>query len=294
MNTQEITKLAEKHGLRLKDEMSFNEMGIDFKVCFAEAMDGTAWVLRIPRRNDLGEQIEQEGKILKLAGEHLSVAVPDWKIANPELIAYPLLENKPVITYDARTYEVTWHMDQGNRQFIPALAKVLVELHQIPAQDAASLGIKTLSPEMARAEMFNRIKLVKQEVGVGAELENRWRKWLDNDRLWPDFTTFVHGDLYAGHILSTNEGKISGLIDWSEGQVNDPSMDFSGHVTVFGEDSLKELIAAYSHFGGKVWDHLFEQSLERSAATPLNYAYFAINTQSEEYLQAAKLQLGLG
>nr|WP_158858942.1 hypothetical protein [Lunatibacter salilacus] len=70
-------------------------------------------------------------------------------------------------------------------------------------------------------------------------------------------------------------------------------MDFSGHCAVFGEESLKELISIYEQMGGKTWDKLYEQAIERQAASPLNYAFFAINTNDEKHLQAAKKQLGL-
>jgi len=294
MNTQDILNLAAKHGLQLNDNMTFNEMGIDFKVVFATALDGLPWVLRIPRRTDMGNRILEESKILALAKKHLSVAVPNWKIANQELIAYPLLQEKPVLTYDAETYELTWYMDKGNPNFVPSLAKVLVELHSIPILEAEAMGIKILTPEMVRQEISDRIKLVKSEVGIGSELENRWRRWLDNDPLWPVFSSFIHGDLYAGHILANETGEISGIIDWSEGQVGDPSMDFSGHISVFGEESLKGLISEYEKLDGKVWKNMYEQAVERHAASPLNYAFFAISTKSEEHIQAAKMQLGLG
>lgn len=294
MKTQNILKLAARYGLQLQDEMTFNEMGIDFKVVFVKTLDGNPWVLRIPRRDDLGEQIELERKILSLAKNHLSVAVPDWKIASPELLAYPLLANKPALTYDAKTYEVSWNMDRNSALFVPSLAKVLVGLHQIPVQEVKALGLKSLTPAELRQEVLERLEAVKREVGIGAQLETRWRTWLDNDKFWPDFTTFIHGDLYAGHIMAAKNGEISGIIDWSEGQQSDPSIDFAGHLSVFGEESLKELMAEYQKLGGKVWEHMFEQVVERHGASPLNYAFFAIKTQSEEHLNAAKLQLGVG
>lgn len=40
MKTDDILKLAENHGLRLRDSLSFNEMGIDFKVVFATDLNG--------------------------------------------------------------------------------------------------------------------------------------------------------------------------------------------------------------------------------------------------------------
>jgi macrolide phosphotransferase len=132
MNTQDILKLAARYRLHLKEEMTFNEMGIDFKVVFASAIDGIPWVLRIPRRTDMGDRILEESKILALAKKHLSLAVPNWKIANQELIAYPLLQDKPVLTYDAETYEVTWYMYKERLIYLPSLDKVLDEIHIIP------------------------------------------------------------------------------------------------------------------------------------------------------------------
>lgn len=43
------------------------------------------------------------------------------------------------------------------------------------------------------------------------DTENGWI----NDVLWPNFTRFIHGDLYAGHVLTHTSGKVSGIIDWS-------------------------------------------------------------------------------
>ena len=289
----EILDLAASHGLRLGGEMVFNEMGIDFRVAFTTDTDGKKWVLRIPRREDLADQIEKEKEILNLAQKHLSVSVPDWKIASPALVAYPLLENPPVITFNPETYEVLWNIDQENSGIVSSLAEVLVELHRIPIQEAVAIGVKSQTPEMVRREISQNIENVKREIGISAALETRWRSWVDNDSLWSDFSTFIHGDLYAGHILADKHGKVSGIIDWSEGQVGDPSVDFSGHIAVFGEESLRELINRYEKCGGKVWEKMFEQTVERHSAAPLNYAVFALNTNNNEHINAVKTQLGV-
>jgi macrolide phosphotransferase len=293
MEIEEIITLARNNGIHLKEEMNFNEMGIDFKVGFATDLDGNDWVLRIPRRDDLTEQIETEKRILKLAKKHLSVAVPNWKIANADFIAYPLLENKPVITFDAVTYDVTWNINKENSDYVHSLAKVLVDLHQVPEEEVKAFGLKITTPEMLREDVLNKVETVKRELGISEALETRWRRWLDNDKLWPNFTRFIHGDLYAGHVLASENGEVSGIIDWSEGQVSDPSIDFSGHIAVFGEESVKELIHKYQEFGGQTWEYLFEQAVERHAAAPLAYGVFAVKTNSPEHLEAAKAQLGV-
>lgn len=293
MKIAAIQKLAGEHGLFLTDEIKFNEMGIDFKVGFATDKDGKQWLLRIPRRNDLGEQIEKEKCILELVKKHLSVQVPDWQIATPKLVAYPLLKDKPALTFDAQTHEVTWNMDQESPHYVMSLAKTLVELHGISEKDVIENGLKLMKPNDLRPEISDRLQLVKSELGIGAALETRYRKWLDNDALWPNFTRFIHGDLYAGHVLTSKDGIVSGIIDWSTAQISDISQDFSGHVTVFGEESLKALIAEYERQDGKVWDKLSEQAMERAAAAPLAYGFFAVETQDETHIAGAKMQLGV-
>ena len=86
MTIKDIQILAEEHGLLLTENIRFNEMGIDFRVGFAIDNKGQRWLLRIPRRNDMSEQIDKEKRILHLVKKHLSVKVPDWKITSPKLI----------------------------------------------------------------------------------------------------------------------------------------------------------------------------------------------------------------
>jgi macrolide phosphotransferase len=292
MKDEDIFKLAAGYGLNLKGGLRFNEMGIDFRIVFARDLDDNAWVLRIPRREGLENQIQKEKKILELAKKYLPVSVPDWKIAAPDLIAYPLLEIDPVITFDPVTFEVAWNIDREENQYDESLARILCRLHQIPVSEAEAADLQILTPQTARREILDNIEFVSRELGMNAELESRWRKWVDTDDLWPDFSTFVHGDLYAGHILSDRKGKIGGIIDWSEARVSDPSIDFSGHLAVFGEPSLRALIRLYGECGGRVWENMFEHIRERQSAAPLKYGVFALETGSDEHINRAKAQLG--
>lgn len=121
----DILNLAASYGLQLRDDLRFNEMGIDFRAVFARDQEGNAWILRIPRRENLDAQVQRELEILNLVKRHLSVSVPDWKIASQNLIAYPMLENSPIITYDSITREITWNIDEKGNRMASSLARVL-------------------------------------------------------------------------------------------------------------------------------------------------------------------------
>ncbi len=292
MQTQDILGLARQHGLDLAELTALNRMGIDFEVALAVDVHGTRWVLRIPRRQGMDFQIEREAAVLGLVRGHLSVAVPDWRIATPQLIAYPMLENKPVLVSDPETGEVTWNMNRDNPRYVGSLARALVGIHSIPVDEAEAAGAKSSAPDAVRADILRSIEEVEEELGIDPALEARWRRWVEDDGSWPGFSSFIHGDLFAGHILVDAHGEISGIIDWSEGQVGDPAADFAGHAAVFGEQGLRDLIGSYERSGGVVWNRLFEHTMERVAATPLVYAAFALGTGMDEHIGAARAMLG--
>lgn len=286
-------RLAARHGLRLVGDITFNEMGLDYRVAFATDEKSQRWVLRLPRRDGMGPAIEREARILDFVRPRLPVAVPDWQVREPDLIAYPMLPDPMALVYDATTYEVTWGIDPAAAGYARSLARVLVALHAAPAAEAVAAGIPHRSPREARSKVREDLELVKASLGLSRELEDRLRRWLDDDTLWPEFTVLTHGDLYAGHVTATPDGRITGVIDWSEATVDDPSVDFAGHLAAFDEESLRTLIKAYAEAGGRTWPRMLEHVVERYAAAPIKYGAFAIATGNERHVGAAKGLLGV-
>lgn len=287
--------LAARNGLQLVGDVAFNETGLDFRVGFATDTSGRRWVLRVPRRDDVQAKIEREARILDFVKRRLPVEVPDWQIHGPDLVAYPMLTDPMALVFDAETHSVTWNIDQGAETYVASLAEVLVALHASPVAKAVAAGIPDSSPEETRIQIHQDLESVKREIGIGRDLEDRSRRWLDNDRLWPDFSALTHGDLYAGHVAAAADARVSGVIDWTEAAVGDPSIDFSGHLAAFSPESLERLVAAYERAGGRTWPAMVEHIQERYAvASPIKYAVFAAVTGNERHLSAAKAQLGLG
>lgn len=289
----ETLQLAARYGLELTSDLSFNEMGLDFRVAFAKDAQDRKWVLRIPRRADLLPRIEHEAKILNFVKRRLRVQVPDWQICTAELVAYPMLLDPVALTFEAQTYAVTWHIDQHSETYLESLADLLVALHSSPIPEAVTAGISYSTPEMARKKFRADLDRVKNEIGIGKDLETKLRKWLDDDKLWPQFSVLVHGDLYAGHVTADVSSRITGVIDWSEAEFSDPSIDFAGHLAAFGPESLEKLVEAYGRAGGRTWAAMIEQIKARHAASPIRYGIFALVNQSQEHIAAAKAQLGV-
>jgi macrolide phosphotransferase len=293
----EVIEIAARHGLCLKeDTLVFNESGLDFQVVFAMDQEGNQWALRLPRREDVMPRTKVEKKTLDLINENITTfQAPNWSIYNDELIAYKKLNGVPAATMNIETHSYTWEIDEKNVPpcFHKTLGKALADLHKVSIEKAIEAGLTVHTPEQARQSMKERMDAVKEKVGVGDSLWNRWQTWMKNDEMWPKKTGLIHGDVHAGHILVDKDANVTGLIDWTEAKVTDVANDFVVYYKTFGEEGLDLLINAYKEAGGYFWPKMKEHIIELDAAYPVAIAEFAMISGLDEYMQMAKQTLGL-
>ncbi|MDF2859041.1 MAG: macrolide 2-phosphotransferase [Neobacillus sp.] len=291
----EVFEMAAKNGLMLKgDTFVFNESGLDFQVVFAMDQEGKEWVLRLPRREDVMARTKAEKKALDLVNENITVfQAPNWSIYTDELIAYKKLNGVPAGTIDHEIQNYVWEIDINNvpEGFHQTLGKALAALHSIPKEKAVEAGLTVHTPEEARQSMKERMGAVKEKIGVGTSLWNRWQAWIQNDEMWPKNTGLIHGDVHAGHILIDKNANVTGLIDWTEAKVTDLSNDFVVYYRTFGEEGLTLVTNAYKEAGGYSWPKMKEHIIELEAAYPVAIAEFAILSGLDEYMQMAKQTL---
>lgn len=162
---KQVMETAKKHNLILKEEtMQFNESGLDFQVVFAQDENETDWVLRLPRREDVMPRTKLEKQALDLVNQYAKCfKAPNWTIYTNELIAYKKLDGVPAGTIDHNIGNYVWEIDINNipESFHKSLGKVLAELHSIPSDKAAELGLAVQTPEEAKMSMKQRMYDIK-------------------------------------------------------------------------------------------------------------------------------------
>lgn len=286
-----LTQLALDHGLAIDAAtLRIEEAGLDYQVAFARAQDGTDWVLRVPRREDVTTKVRAEARILELVRGELPVAVPDWRICTDSLIAYPLLPGKPGLTLDPVEKTPIWHFDPTSPKYARALGQLIAALHRIPPEGARAAGAVVQSADELRAEWRSHLDRVRAEFDVSEALASRWLRWLDEDRYWPDPTTFTHGELYPAHVLIDDDCQVLSVLDWTTAKVGDPAVDFVFQ-HMMGEAPFALTVAAYEEAGGAKHPHLAERCAEITAAGPILYGIFALTTGRPEHRAAAAAQL---
>ncbi len=190
--------------------------------------------------------------MLAMLKNRLPFAVPDWRVANAELVAYPMLEDSTAMVIQPGSSTPDWVVPQDSEVFAESFATALAALHAVPISAAVDAGMLIRTPTQARQKVADDVDRVRREFVVNDKRLHRWQRWLDDDSSWPDFSVVVHGDLYVGHVLIDNTERVSGMIDWSEARVDDPAIDMAAHLMVFGEEGLAKLLLTYEAAGGRV------------------------------------------
>jgi macrolide phosphotransferase len=289
---QDVRDLARRHGLDLEPgTVRFEEAGLDYRVAFAAAAGtGEQWVLRIPRRPDVAAKVADERRILDFVHPRLPVAVPDWRIAGPELVAYPLLPGRPGLTLDAAGQPV-WHYDTASPQYGRSLAEVVASLHRLDPVAAAAAGVPAETPEQVRRRWAADLERVLGEFDVAAALAARWRAWVDDDGLWPRRTVLTHGELYPAHLLLDDSSRILSVLDWTTAGVGDPALDLMYQHLIAPPESFAATVRAYEELTGRHEPRLADRCEALVAAGPLNFALFALASGEPGHREAAAAQL---
>ncbi|MCI0383758.1 macrolide 2'-phosphotransferase [Streptomyces sp. CNQ085] len=285
MNTiDDIVALAAVHGLHLSArDATVNEAGLDYRVVMAFDTSGRRWVLRVPRRADVSEGMAAEGRILDLVAPVLAedgVAVPDWQVRSPELIAYPALPGAPGLTL-TDTGEPDWHMDPAGPDYAERLGRLLARLHSTAPERAGAAGVEVRTPARVRQAWRDDIARVSEAFTVSPSLAEAWHAWIEDDTCWPERTVMTHGEIYPAHVLLDEEGAITGVLDWTTARVDDPARDLPFQYGATGEETLQATLTAYERAGGHVHPGLAAQARHLWDASPIGYALYALTTGAE-------------
>jgi macrolide phosphotransferase len=284
----DVVDLARSHGLELdRASVVLNESGLDFRVAMARAADGGSWVLRIPRRPDVTAGMAAEAAILDLVRPALSVAVPDWQVRSPDLIAYPALPGEPGLVFDPATGDAAWHLDVASTRYAETFGKLLAELHAVAVDAARDAGLTVEEPAEVREQYRRDIATVRAEFPVAEHLVQRWTAWLDDDSYWPTWSVLTHGELYPAHVLVAPDDSVTGVLDWTTAKVSDPGRDFAIHHSLTPPEVFDVTVRAYVEAGGRVWPRLGEHCAEIMATGAVAYGLYALQTGEPEHRAAA-------
>ena len=268
----ELREIAEGMGLR---PGALADSGGDFLVLHATDAEGAAWILRQPRRAWALKRMGPERALLGLVAGHVPVPVPRWRPDVAEIAVYRALPGESP--------------DEPSDEYFDDVARFLAALHAIPLEEAARTGVEVRTPGAIRETIARKIHRARTELGLSSALWRHWQQWLE-DSTWPPRSVVAHADICPSNTLVHN-GKLSGVIDWTDSLVGDPAADFRRLVGRFGR--LGELLNAYARHGGVTWPGMRRHIEERIRMAPVDSGLYGIDSGQDRYVRTAVERLAL-
>lgn len=217
------------------------------------------YVFRFPRRHIAVPLIRTEVRYLPLLAPRLPVAVPMPRFAGAPDSGFPY----PFAGYErlpgTPACRLTWTPETRAGLAWP-LGRFLAALHAIPV-DATSAA-EAPGDTLRRADMRARLPLLRQRLaralppqpGLGSEELAELAGQLAEAPPHTSGPCWVHGDLYACHLLVEEAGHLSGVIDWGDLHLGDPAVDLSIAFSFLPPAARPALREAYGPVPEAAWD----------------------------------------
>jgi aminoglycoside phosphotransferase (APT) family kinase protein len=253
------------------------DSGWDFVV-----VDTGETVYRLPRREPVAAMLRVERRLLALLAPRLPVAVPDLALHaladGTPYAAYPRLSGRPASCADAAALA-------GD------VARFLTALHATEPGDALVLGVvapgKLDLDVLARRATAEVVPLLPWE--AVAALHDAFATLREP----PPVQALVHGDLGEANLL-VRDGRLAGVIDWTDAHVGDPAMDLTWFVQCLGLERARAALAAYVPPRGTDPEVLWRRAFAHATVQPVHAVLYGLDAGHPSYVarQLARLTGG--
>jgi aminoglycoside phosphotransferase (APT) family kinase protein len=259
------------------DSATVVDTGWDFVV-----VDTGDVVYRLPRRAPVAAALRVERRLLASLAPRLPVAVPDMALHaladGTPYAAYPRIDGTPASCADALSIG-------------PDVAALLTSLHATVPADVLLLGVvapgKLDLDVLARRATAEVVPLLRWEaVAALHEAFATLREPVPVEAL-------VHADLGEANLL-VRDGRLAGVIDWTDAHVGDPAMDLTWFVQCLGLEGARAALAAYVPPAGVDPDVLWRRAFAHATVQPVHAVLYGLDKGHTSYVarQLARLTPG--
>lgn len=272
----DLATLAAGHPSISFDDVRLVETGWDFVVA-----DTGEWIFRVPRGDWADGHLRVERRLLALLRPRLPYAIPDMSLHvaadGTRYALYPRLPGRPAASADAATVAAD-------------VAALLTALHAVEPADALVLGLAApgkldldvlagrataevvpLLPWVSVAALHTAFAVLREPVPVDV---------------------VVHADLGESNLLLSDDGRLAGVLDWSDAHVGDPAMDLTWFVQCLGAARAREALAAYVPPDGVDLDVLWRRAVAHATVQPVHAVLWGLDHGRPSYVARQLARIG--
>lgn len=217
------------------------------------------FVFRFPRRQIAAGLIAHEARWLPLLTENLPLPIPVPVFVGQPGEGYPF----PFAGYEqipgTTACRVAWTDAERTRNAVP-LARFLAALHRIPVTEETRA--QAPGDDILRADLNKRVPMVKERLNnitslLSGEQVVSLSALIDRLASTPpasEPTCWLHGDLYARHLLVNEARQLCGVIDWGDVHLGDRALDLSIAFSFLPPEARTVFRETYGAIDAATWE----------------------------------------
>ena len=251
-------------------------------------------VFRFPRRKVAANLIENEIKILPLIAPSMPLPISISSYIGRPTEDYPFTWAGYDFMPGTTACRLTW-TDEQRASNAAILASFLKALHAVPVSD----DIAAWAPrdDIGRTDFAGRLPKLKERLEVVKKAiprvdvnsiisiaEDLTRSAIRDSR---SKMYWVHGDLYARHIIANNERRITAAIDWGDVHLGDPALDLSIAFTFLPISAHTDFRQSYGEIDDSTWRAACLRAIHHAAAI----TDYGVGINDQDLLNAAQFCL---
>jgi macrolide phosphotransferase len=203
-----------------------------FDVAFVQDAEHRRWVVRAPRTDVAGAEMDRTVGLLGLLGRRLPFAVPAPKgfVALEEggrAAVYPFLPG----------HNLDYSELPAGPGIAAELGRAIAALHNTDPAVYEEAGLPSYDADAYRTRRLAELDRAAETGRVPTTLLARWESALEDVTLWRFAPTATHGDLTGDQVLAVftddddaSTGKVRAITGWEDAKVADPADDFAALV----------------------------------------------------------------
>jgi len=220
-----------------------------FDVAFVQDAEHRRWVVRAPRTDIAGAEMDRTVGLLGLLGRRLPFAVPAPKgfVALEEggrAAVYPFLPG----------HNLDYSELPAGPGIAAELGRAIAALHNTDPAVYEEAGLPSYDADAYRTRRLAELDRAAETGRVPTTLLTRWESALEDVTLWRFAPTATHGDLTGDQVLAVftddddaSTGKVRAITGWEDAKVADPADDFAALVADASPETVETVLEAYSH-----------------------------------------------
>ncbi len=223
--------------------------GQSFDVAFVQDQEHRRWVVRAPRTDVAGAEMDRAVALLGLLARRLPFAVPAPRgfvalASGGRAAVYPFLPGHPL--------ELA-ALPPGPG-LAAELGRALAALHNTDPALFEEAGLPSYDADAYRTRRLAELDRAAETGRVPTSLLTRWEKALEDVTLWRFAAVPTHGDLTGEEVLAvfdderdSSTGRIKAVTSWEDAKVADPADDFAALVAEADPEAVETVLEAYAH-----------------------------------------------